>query len=337
MLELKKRGIEQAFLCRPGGNAETIARENGIAVQTWKPPVSTLPMFGRGYRAIVEKLAPDIVHTRLSAAARIAGFWGKKLGTPTVATFDKPAKAKYYRKIDHYISCAAWLKKYMVDEQHLPPEKIDVVYNAVDIERYTPDPAVRNTFRQAHGIRPHDKVISGLGIYIPRKGFETLIRAFSQISRERGDLHLMLIGDGELRGRYLELIEELGLQGRVIMPPEFVKDVRPWLWGTDYYVMPSREEGFSIALLEVMAAGLPVIVSDIEAFTEIIEEGKNGLIAGVDDVQSFSSAMRNMLGMSDKILSEIKTRSLETARRFSNEAIAEETIGIYRKILGARG
>ena len=334
MKGLKELGVENALLCRPGGDVARIAREHGIETYTWKPLIAGAPILNPQYAALVRGIRPDIVHTRLSSAAGIAGQWGRFTGIPTVATFDKPAKAKYYGRIDRYISCAEWLKKYMVEHGGLPAEKIDVVYNSVDVAKYTHDEEERKKFRARFGIGDDEKIFSGLGIYIPRKGFDILIRAFANLCSEKKNLRLMLIGDGEERANYIALATSLGVADRLIMPEKFVADVRPWLWASDYYVMPSREEGFSIALLEVLASGLPVIVSDIEPFTEIIEDGANGLVAAKDDPDSFARAMGKMLAMGDAACSVMTARCLDMMRNnFTNEAIARKTVAVYEKIL----
>ncbi len=336
MKGLEELGVRNALLCRPGGDVARIAREHGIETYTWKPVIAAAPILNPQYAALVRSIQPDIVHSRLSSAAGIAGQWGRFTGIPTVATFDKPAKAKYYGRIDRYISCAAWLKKYMVEHEGLPEDRIDVVYNSVDVAKYARLEAERNAFRASHDIGDDEKIFSGLGIYIPRKGFDVLIRAFAIACGENRKTRLMLIGDGELRAYYQELAAELGVADRLILPDAFVRDVRPWLWASDYYVMPSREEGFSIALLEVLASGLPVIVSDIEPFTEIIEDGQNGLVAKKDDPESFACAMKQMLGMDDTAIKTMTDRCLDMMRnRFTNEAIARGTLAVYEKTLEA--
>ncbi|MDL2264726.1 glycosyltransferase family 4 protein [Synergistaceae bacterium OttesenSCG-928-I11] len=334
MKGLSSLGVDQALLCRPGGDVSRIAREHGIETYTWKPVIAGAPILNPQYAALVRGIRPDIVHTRLSSAAGIAGRWGRFTGIPTIATFDKPAKGKYYARVDRYISCAEWLKKYMVEHSGLAAEKIDVVYNSVDVAKYARDEAERKKFRVAHGIGDDEKIFSGLGIYIPRKGFDILIRAFAAVSRERENLRLMLIGDGEERANYIALATSLGVADRIIMPEKFVADVRPWLWASDYYVMPSREEGFSIALLEVLASGLPVIVSDIPPFTEIIENGSNGLVSIKDDPDSFARAMNEMLAVSGDALAAMTGRCLDMMRHnFTNEAIARKTVDVYEKTL----
>ena len=222
----------------------------------------------------------------------------------------------------------------MVEEQGLSEDRIDVVYNSVDLEKYRRDDAERKAFRAAHGIADDERVFAGLGEYVYRKAFDVLIRAFAEVSRKQSGLKLMLIGGGVEKENYVRLIEELDIADRVIMPEKFLENVRPWLWGSDYYVMPSRGEGFSIALLEVLATGLPVVVSDIPPFTEIIENGVNGLVAVKDDVASFARAMEEMHVMDDakrRSMADISYRMME--ENFTNEAIVRQTVAVYEKIL----
>jgi glycosyltransferase involved in cell wall biosynthesis len=120
------------------------------------------------------------------------------------------------------------------------------------------------------------------------------------------------------------------------MPDGFLSNTRPWLWASDVFVMPSRAEGFSIALLEGMASELPVIASDIEPFMEIVKDGSNGLIAKKDAPDDFARAMGLMLDMGP----EGRLRIVQSARTvlerdFTPETAAEKTLVIYRDILDA--
>ena len=325
---------EQALLCRPG-EMQRYAQEHGITTLTFRPVAASLPMLSPSFARTVKGF--DIIHTRLSSAAYIAGYWSKFTHIPVVSTFDKPAKAKYYTRSAHCISCAQWLKDYMVNVQGMDAAKIDVIYNPVDAKKFARDDEVRQSFRRSLGLTDSDILFSGMGIYVHRKGFDVLIEAFAKVKGryEDGDsLKLALIGgEGEkgMRETYEKLAGELGV--KVIMPDKFVDDVRMWLWASDVFVMPSREEGFSIALLEALASGLPVIVSDIPPCTEIIAYN-NGLTARKDDSESFADAMLRMLELGEDGRRQIAASSLEIVReKFTCEAAARKTLEVYNKVL----
>lgn len=336
---LEGYGIEQYLLCRKGGNLESCANDNGIPVFTWRPLISGMPVLSPDFLRLIREIKPDIIHTRLSSAAGIAGFWRKYHHVPVVSTFDKPAKEKYYARSSRCISCAEWLRDYMVNNQGMNPSVIDVVHNPVNAARFSPDLDIRRDFRKSLGLSENDILFSGMGIYIHRKGFDVLIRAFAKVCSEYGGnetLRLALIGsEGEkgMRENYMRLSAELGVN--VIMPDSFVSDVRSWLWASDVFVMPSREEGFSIALLEGLASGLPAVVSDIEPFTEIIRpERNNGLIAKKDDPESFALAMLKMLNIGKEGRGNITDSSIAVIKQnFSLENAAEKTIAVYERVL----
>ena len=335
---LEAFGISQALLCRGGGEVERVARKNNLRVFTWRPLISGLPVLSPGFVKAWKGFSPDIIHTRLSSAAYIAGFWHRIHGVPVISTLDKPAKAKYYRGSSKCIACAEWLKNYMVKFQGLDTGKITTIHNPVNVSRFERNNETRRDFRKTLGLADDDILFSGMGIYIYRKGFDVLIKAFAELQKlyDGKNIRLALIGGaGEpgVRESYLTLAGELGV--KIIMPESFVEDIRKWLWASDIFVMPSREEGFSIALLEAIASGLPVIVSDIEPCIEIISAmDNNGLIAKKDSPESFAHTMLEMLNIGEEGRRNFSERSLRLVeQKFTPEAAALKTFEVYKDVL----
>ena len=338
MKALAGLGVRQTLLCRSGGSLVRLAQENGIPVRTWRPLSQGIPLLSPGFVRIVKELAPDIVHTRLLSASRIAGTWRNRLGIPVVATFDKPGKAKYYKNIDRYISCAHWLKQYMVGQEGLPADKIDVVHNPADTARFAGSASNRKEARAFLHVADDEVLISGMGGYIYRKGFDVLLRAFAKLCPERNNLRLALIGGGgDQRDAYLKLADGLGIRDRLLLPEHFVEDVRPWLWASDMFVMPSREEGFSIALLEALSAGLPAVVSDIAPCTEMIRDGENGLVARKDDPEDVSRGMKQLLNMNVEQRNQLVQNAKRAISNFTPEIVARQTLAVYQKVILKRG
>ncbi|MDR3354555.1 MAG: glycosyltransferase [Synergistaceae bacterium] len=335
MKELERRGTEQVLLCRPGGNMEQAARVYGVPIRTWAPVFPSAPFLNCGYPSVAREIAPDIVLTRLSSAAAIAGFWGKRLGIPTVAMLDKESKAKYFRNADHYVSCSRWIKDAMAS-RGIPEDRIDVVHNSIDPERYARDSVVREEFRKSLGISSDEKVFVGIGMFNPEKSFDILVRAFFAAAGRRDDIRLLLVGDGPLRPSYLKLIDKLGVSGRVVVSEGFVDDVRPWLWGADYYVMPSSKEGFGIAALEAIAAGLPMIVSNTGGLLDIVADGESCIMAEAGNADSFAKAMLTILDMDEASIGRMLSGSMSRLSYFTNEALADRMIGVYRSVLDRR-
>jgi glycosyltransferase involved in cell wall biosynthesis len=333
MKELGGKGVAQVLLCRPGGNAEQCARANGIEVVTWKPLVSNFPPANLRYPWSLRSARPDVVNTRLSTAANIAGFWGKRLGVPTVAMLDNiHYKVKYYKKADHFTSCCELAKTNMVN-QGIDPQIIDVVYNSVDVAKYRRDEAARLEFRKRLSVSPDDKLFIGLGSFTNMKGFDMLIDAFAAICREEGRVKLALAGDGPERASYLKQIADLGIEGRVVISDGYVDDVRPWLWSADFFALPSRGEGFPLITLEAMAAGLPVIATNVGGVCELITDGIEGLIVPAGDAAATAGAMRKMLGMDEAALSLMKGNVRTRIQRFTVQKHADLLMSIYEKVI----
>ncbi|MDR1651660.1 MAG: glycosyltransferase family 4 protein [Synergistaceae bacterium] len=333
MKELGRTGVDQALLCRPGGNMASAALANGVDAVAWKPFVSNLPVVNFGYPRIVSRLAPDIVHTRGSNAAGIAGFWGRFLKIPVVAILDGTHyKKKYYTGADYFTACSEAAKNSMASKG-LDPRKIEVTYNSIDISKYRPDGAVREDFRRRLGLGAGDRAFVSAGAFRPIKGFDVFIKAFAAL-RERGpNVKLLLAGDGECKDSYLRLAGELGVSDSVVISDGFVPDIRPWLWAADCFVLPSIGEPFGIIVLEAMAAGLPVIVTDSGGPGEIIHDGAEGLVVPPRSPERLSLAMEAVLAMSGNAISSMKENMKKRLEVFTVQKHAFHLVKIYEKVL----
>lgn len=121
-----------------------------------------------------------------------------------------------------------------------------------------------------------------------------LINALWEVRRKRSDVALLVVGEGALKGRYMRLAGELGLNGSVFFAG-YVDDASlPMYYAAcDLAVLPSKDlsEGFGLVLLEAMAAGKAVIGSKVGGIVELIREGENGMMAEPNDVTSLAQAM----------------------------------------------
>jgi GalNAc-alpha-(1->4)-GalNAc-alpha-(1->3)-diNAcBac-PP-undecaprenol alpha-1,4-N-acetyl-D-galactosaminyltransferase len=130
-----------------------------------------------------------------------------------------------------------------------------------------------------------------IGRLHPQKGFDLLIRAFEQIQAKYPDWQITILGEGPMRSELEELRSQLQLTGRVHLPG-LVTNVQQYLYQADIFVMPSRFEGFPMALCEAMASGLPVIATDcLSGPREIVENGVNGMLVMTEDVDALAAGL----------------------------------------------
>lgn len=328
--ELEKRGVQNAVLCREGGTLSQELVKSGIAVFTYTPPAQWLPVFTSGIGKIVDQVKPDLIHTRLSSAAYLGGYWGRKKNIPVVSTFDKYPKAKYYKNSDVLIGCSsavtAHIKKLKLPRARL----IATILNPVLSKYYTRDLSARQKCRQSLGVKPGECVVLGMGRLVGWKAWDDFLRAIALIP-EREGYHFWLVGSGAEEKKLRGLAAQLGIRNRIRFFP-FAADVRPWLWAADLFVQSSKEpEGFSLMLIEAMAAGAVPIATNIGGTLDIVEDGVNGLLFGPSDIRALSATI--LKARREETRASMSLNAQRSAADINVGRISEETVDIYDKAL----
>jgi glycosyltransferase involved in cell wall biosynthesis len=170
--------------------------------------------------------------------------------------------------------------------------KIDVIHNGIDRDKFKPvDKEEKKRLRSRLGLPPDKHVFVSVGFLSENKGLPTLIEAFNKSQENRSDV-LILLGNGPLR----EKSSRLAAGKSDIRPVGFVENVGDYLGAADVYVSASLTEGCPNAVMEAMACGLPVILSDIPAHREILDFDKRaGLLFPTKDIDSLSNAFSKCL------------------------------------------
>jgi len=151
------------------------------------------------------------------------------------------------------------------------------------------------------------------------KGYEALIRAFAKVHAAMPDSRLTIVGEGRDRDNLEALITSLGLSQSISLPGS-TTDVGPALADADLFVLSSRSEAFSNALIEAMAAGLPIIATDCAGPLAVLTPGRNGLIVPIENVDALAGAM--LLVLSDVALRRrLSESALETVSRYHPDRI----------------
>ena len=163
-------------------------------------------------------------------------------------------------------------------------DKICVIYNGVDLDRYhVPDAAAKAAAKVRLGFDANAFVIGMSAWFRPEKDHQLLFDAFAEVLSRAPDARLVLVGNGTLFDHYRNWITQQGLQDRVKLVGA-VDDVRGYLHAFDVAcLVPRINEGFSNSVLEKMASGLPVIVTDVGGNKEAVAEGENGFVISPGD------------------------------------------------------
>mgnify|MGYP001327045119 CR=1 FL=1 len=183
-------------------------------------------------------------------------------------------------------------REFAVAAEGARPERLVYIPNGVDSEAYA-RPMDRAALRAELGLPPEAQLIGSVGRLTRQKGLDVLLDALA--APALADVHALLAGAGEEEGRLRAQAERLGLDGRV----HFVgyrRDVPRLLGALDLYVHPARFEGMSNALLEAMAAGCPIVATNVDGSSELIGDGAHGWLVPAEQSGALAAAVAAALG-----------------------------------------
>jgi GalNAc-alpha-(1->4)-GalNAc-alpha-(1->3)-diNAcBac-PP-undecaprenol alpha-1,4-N-acetyl-D-galactosaminyltransferase len=164
-----------------------------------------------------------------------------------------------------------------------------------------------------------------IGRLHPQKGFDLLLKAFHRIQAKYPDWQITILGEGPMRSELEGLRSELKLTDRVHLPG-LVTNVPDYLQQADIFVMPSRFEGFPMALCEAMAAGLPVLAADcLSGPSEIVEKGVNGILVRTENVDALAMGLDALMSDPTK-RQQLARKAPEILDRFG----LEQVMGIWQ-------
>ncbi|MFZ0293864.1 MAG: glycosyltransferase [Candidatus Sulfotelmatobacter sp.] len=285
----------------------------------------------------------DIVHTHdlwsnlLGVpAARLAGVRAIVSSRRDLAHFDwyQGKRRTWLRRIQNLggavLANATPIRDALIAEDGFAPEKLRVIHNGVDINRFQKGGSDRDQMFSGAG---DGKLIVLLGnMHTDVKGHPWLIAAAPGVVQEFPSARFVLAGDGEQRAEFQQQVARLGLEQNFLFLGRRA-DIPKILGCCDIAVLPSRAEGLPNAVLEYMAAGLPVIASQVGGNTELINDGVTGLLVPPEDSSALSSALLKLLhdpGLAQRIAQGGHEFAV---RNFSFERLVDEVDELYSELL----
>ena len=207
------------------------------------------------------------------------------------------------------------------------------IYNGIDIEAFSRPPNGKQNLRQNLNI-PTDAILcTTVGRLVPVKGQADLLYAFAQAQKTERLLHLLLVGEGELRAELEDLTKQLGIQNHV----HFVgwrDDVADLLGISDIFVLPSHNEGLSLVIVEAMARSLPVIATEVGGVPEVVVPNQTGVLTPARNPKSLAGALICLASNAAQRTQMGQAGYHRAVSYFSIDATARHTGNLYTELTG---
>jgi glycosyltransferase involved in cell wall biosynthesis len=332
---LRERGDEAELVAADGSALGQRAGSAGVRVHSVSRGLFRLPA-ARKVRVLLGDGGFDLVHANEAHAVTAAWLarWpgsasrrplviSRRVGYPIGKSLLAQAR---YRAAARIVANSKWVAEQAV-ASGAPREKISVVYEGADIPpRFTPEQ--RQCARARWGISQPTQLLGCVGVLLPDKGQEWLIRAVAKVKKEFPGTKLLLAGDGPSRGQLELLARKLNLKEDVIFAG-FVKEVENVYAALDVFLLPSFFEALNNSLLAAMAYEIPSIAFNKGALGEIIEDGKSGLLVSGPNVREISDAAIKLLSEPDLARQLGRAGRLRVEQNFSTEEMVEGMIRVY--------
>lgn len=242
---------------------------------------------------------------RIIAVRRSQGYW--------MSTFDLKVTRLLNRWVDLIIANSHNTRQWAAEVEGFPAERIEVIHNGLDLEPFSRITAgTRGDYRAVLSIPASAPVIGIVANLRPVKAIDVFLRAASHVKSAFAGAHFILVGDGDQEEGLKLLAEELGIADCT----HFLgrrKDIHQILSVFDVGVLSSSSESFSNAIVEYLAAGLPVVCTDVGGAREAVQDGINGYVVPVNSPTELAQRISDILHNTEMLLS-MKDASLNKAR-----------------------
>ena len=287
----------------------------------------------------------DVVHTHCfytsifgmtgAALARVRARITSKGETEGFRTpMQKRAERVAFRLAHRVIANCKVVERQLLKEG-VNPKRIVQHYNGLDLERMKVRPGLtRDEARGRFGlpkIGTRRLITIVANLHNPVKNHEMFLHAAARVRSEVDDAAFVIAGEGGLMESFRELSRQLGIEREVFFIGR-CENVAELLFGSDVGVLTSKAEGFSNAILEYMAAGLPVVATDVGGAREAIDDGENGYLVESGDYGTMADRLTQILQDPDRAR-VIGERARTVAQKFSSEFHLRNTLELYDELL----
>ncbi|MFQ5630984.1 MAG: glycosyltransferase [bacterium] len=288
----------------------------------------------------------DIVHTHVFTA----NLWGRLAafieGIPVVISHEHSTFTIdhwFYRKIekmlnlktDCTVAVSQQLRNRLLNEAGLAHESVRTIYNGLPFTKNGVKNKNMQALRRSLGLEKFEQVVGSVGRFDPRKNYRLLLQAFAALLAQFPNAGLLLVGSGAEEANLKQFAKDLEISDRIIFTGHR-NDVAKLLQLMSVFCLPSRTEGISMALLEAMAAKIPVVATRVGGNPEVIVDETSGLLVPPDDVLELTRALSVTLdnnGHSNKRALNAEKRVREV---FCHSEMVRKIEALYKELFSGQ-
>jgi len=341
--ELDRKCFRPLLVCPPEC-AEKLGPDLPSDVEVLPLSLQTPDQVGAAFRfaQFLRRQQVAILHSHLFRASLVASPIGWLCRVPVI--LETPHVREAWRKgwlkgsffvdrfagqfVDRYIAVSAANARFLIEEKQLPARKVQIIHNGSDLRKFDPKHLAPAGMKQALGFDESDPVLVVVGRLEPQKGHSVMLEAHAQILKCFPRVRLVCIGEGALRQQLQARVEALGIRESVRFVG-FQRNVADWLAMADISILPSFFEGLPLAAIESLAAGRPIVATEVDGTLEVVINEKTGLSVPHGQAKALANAILRLLGDPElaKELAHAGRRWVE--EHFSQEQQIQRTENLY--------
>jgi len=340
---LRRKGVE-CFVASSGGDlrAELIRSD----IRHIHLDIDTKFEFGPKVFCAASSLAQvikdekiDLLHAHTRVSQVVSSLASQSAAIKYITTCHGYFKPRLSRRLfdtwgEKVVAISDAVSKHLKNDFKVKAKRIEVIYNGVDVNRFSKIYSADEISRAKRSLGLHSKckVVGTMGRLSSVKGQKFLIEAMKEVRSKTSDVQCLIIGSGPEEAALKSQAKSLGVEDRVVFTGAAYMDIALYLSCMDVFVLPSIKEGLGLALLEAMSSGRPCIASATGGICDIVKDGINGILTPVADTPAIASAILKILSNS-ALAEDIATHARDFVKnKFSIDVMADKMIDLYERV-----
>jgi glycosyltransferase involved in cell wall biosynthesis len=310
---LKRRGHDVTIACLEKSRMSGEALAKDVAVLGLVPGRYLHPANVWRLRQKIRHGNIDLIHAHVSGdlpsvvmAVKLAGRRPPILLTKGIGSGIKktdPFHLFLYANVSCVLAVSRFVQRNVVETTPVPKDRVVLLFNGLDTDRFSPGNARRAEVRREFGISDNTLLIGFVGRFSPGKGHEEFLRAAQQLSEKYDQVQFLIVGEASFgEEKYARTIKEmcstLGLDQRVTFAG-YRSDIPDVMAAFDIFAFPSHAESFGLGLIEAMAMERPVVATRKDGTLDIVVDGETGYFVPARDVPALASALARLIDDAD--------------------------------------